>query len=142
MHTCTTHTGFPEASMPRPSAEGPQTPRGRRGELEDTPIGQQLSRMLGGGASNRGDTPLTDTTSNESTVSTAEVPLPPPPPPTPQGGVGGVPVPPPPPPPSLPVDSSAQAHLKRVNWEKIHSTEGTIWREVGPIPMSFTKNPS
>ena len=67
-----------------------------------------------------------------STVSTpgSGVLCPPNPPPTPQGGVGGVPVPPPPP-PTLPGAGSSQTHLKRVNWEKVHSTEGTIWREVG-----------
>lgn len=55
------------------------------------------------------------------------VPLPPNPPPTPIGGVGGVPVPPPPP-PALP--GAQQGHLKRVNWEKLYGTEGTIWKEV------------
>lgn len=55
------------------------------------------------------------------------VPLPPNPPPTPTAGVGGVPIPPPPP-PALP--GVMQSHLKRVNWEKIHGTEGTIWKEV------------
>lgn len=63
-----------------------------------------------------------------STMSTpGSVPLPPNPPPTPVGGVGGVPVPPPPP-PSIP--GAQQGHLKRVNWEKLHGAEGTIWKEV------------
>ena len=65
-----------------------------------------------------------------STMSTpGGVPLPPNPPPTPAGGVGGVPVPPPPP-PALSQQQQQQAHLKRVNWEKLHGTEGTIWKEV------------
>lgn len=55
-------------------------------------------------------------------------PLPPNPPPTPASGVGGVPIPPPPP-PALP-GAAAPSHLKRVNWEKLHGTEGTIWKEV------------
>lgn len=55
------------------------------------------------------------------------VTLPPNPPPTPVGGVGGVPVPPPPP-PAIP--GGQQGHLKRVNWEKLYGTEGTIWKEV------------
>ena len=61
-----------------------------------------------------------------SAFSTPGVPMPPNPPPTPQGGI---PVPPPPP-PALPGGAAAQSTLKRVNWEKIHGTEGTIWREV------------
>lgn len=65
---------------------------------------------------------------DSSTMSTpGSVPLPPNPPPTPVGGVGGVPVPPPPPPA---VPGGQQGHLKRVNWEKIYGTEGTIWKEV------------
>lgn len=64
---------------------------------------------------------------NASIVSTPGVPLPPNPPPTPAGGVGAIPIPPPPP-PTVPGDT--HSHLKRVNWEKIHGTEGTIWREV------------
>ena len=67
---------------------------------------------------------------NTSSISTpGTIPLPPNPPPAPQGGVGGVPIPPPPP-PSLPGTTGTQSRLKRVNWEKIHDTEGTIWREV------------
>jgi hypothetical protein len=64
-----------------------------------------------------------------STMSTpGGVPLPPNPPPTPVGGVGGIPVPPPPP-PSLPGGQQG-SNLKRVNWEKLYGTEGTIWKEV------------
>ena len=61
-----------------------------------------------------------------SAFSTPGVPMPPNPPPTPQGGI---PIPPPPP-PALPGGAAAHSNLKRVNWEKIHGTEGTIWREV------------
>lgn len=60
------------------------------------------------------------------------VPFPPNPPPTPVGGVGGVPVPPPPP-PSIP--GVQQGHLKRVNWEKLHGTDGTIWKEASPLAI-------
>ena len=62
------------------------------------------------------------------------VPLPPNPPPTPIGGVGGVPVPPPPP-PALP--GAQQGHLKRVNWEKLYGTEGTVWKEVTACADTF-----
>lgn len=66
------------------------------------------------------------------------VPLPPNPPPTPVGGVGGVPVPPLPP-PTIP--GVQQAHLKRVNWEKLHGTEGTIWKEVTASRCQSQGNP-
>ena len=61
----------------------------------------------------------------------------PPPPPTPAVGPGGVPLPPPPPPPSL----SSQPHMKRVNWQKMTKTDGTVWGEVGLIPMFHTAIP-
>lgn len=78
-------------------------------------VGSRLKAVLAGDAS---------------TVSTpGSVPLPPNPPPTPEGGVGGVPIPPPPPPA---LSGPTQAHLKRVNWEKLHGAEGTIWKEVSP----------
>lgn len=65
-----------------------------------------------------------------STISTpGGIPLPPNPPPTPHTGVGGIPVPPPPP-PTLPGGASQASRLRRVNWEKVHGTEGTIWGEV------------
>ena len=53
------------------------------------------------------------------------------PPPTPAIGPGGVPLPPPPPPSSL----SSQPHLKRVNWQKMATTDGTVWGEVSLIPI-------
>ena len=56
-------------------------------------------------------------------------PLPPNPPPTPHIGVGGIPIPPPPP-PTLPGGHGQTNKLKRVNWEKVQGTEGTIWSEV------------
>lgn len=89
---------------------------------------EQLAVAVG----NRGDrlpsTPTgTGAAGDVSAFSTPGIPMPPNPPPTPQGGI---PVPPPPP-PALPGGAAAaQSNLKRVNWEKIHGTEGTIWREV------------
>ena len=66
---------------------------------------------------------------NNSTVSTpGGTSLLPNPPPTPAGGVGGIPIPPPLPP--IVPGPPTQSHLKRVNWEKLHGTEGTIWKEV------------
>ena len=103
--------------------------------------GQSLEEQLSAAISGRGNnqskaTPSTPTgaaaAADVSTTSTPGVPLPPNPPPTPQGGI---PVPPPPP-PTLPGAAGVDSHrsnLKRVNWEKIHGTEGTIWREVGLI---------
>lgn len=53
---------------------------------------------------------------------------PPPPPPASAAGVPAPPLPPPPPPPSL--TGASHSNLKRVNWEKLNQTEGTIWGEV------------
>ena len=72
------------------------------------------------------------TPSNDITTSTTPG-IVPPPPPTPVVGPGGIPIPPPPP-PSL-SSSSSQPHMKRVNWQKMARTDGTVWGEVGPIPM-------
>ena len=74
-------------------------------------------------------TPNTAAHNISSTSTPGTIPLPPNPPPTPKGGVGGAPIPPPPP-PCLPGTADTQSRLKRVNWEKIHNTEGTIWSEV------------
>ena len=98
--------------------------------------GQSLDEQLAAAVSSRGNrskvpfpsTPIgsTGAAGDISAFSTPGVPMPPNPPPTPQGGI---PVPPPPP-PALPGGAAAQSTLKRVNWEKIHGTEGTIWGEV------------
>ena len=95
--------------------------------------GQSLDEQLAAAVSSRGDrsrespsTPGAAGPGDISAFSTPGIPMPPNPPPTPQGGI---PVPPPPP-PALPGGAAAQSTLKRVNWEKIHGTEGTIWREV------------
>ena len=100
------------------------------------PQGQTLDEQLSAAVRSRGDktkdlsaaTPTGAGAVDASTVSTPGVPMPPNPPPIPQGGI---PVPPPPP-PALPggATESQKSNLKRVNWEKIHGTEGTIWREV------------
>ena len=78
-----------------------------------------------------------DGVTSDSTVSMASsqgasgAPPPPPPPPfTPMVGPDGVPLPPPPPPSSSLHTSS---NLKRVNWDKLNSTEGTIWRELSGL---------
>ena len=55
---------------------------------------------------------------------------------SPQGGVSFSPnlpsilgsIVPPPPPPAF--HGPTQSHFKRVNWEKIHGAEGTVWSEV------------
>jgi hypothetical protein len=97
--------------------------------------GQSLDEQLAAAVGSRGDRSREQPPSTPagaagpgdiSAFSTPGIPMPPNPPPTPQGGI---PIPPPPP-PALPGGAAAQSTLKRVNWEKIHGTEGTIWREV------------
>ena len=85
-----------------------------------------MSAAIGGRGKDTPSTPTGAVAADVSSVSTPGVPLPPNPPPTPQGGI---PVPPPPP-PALPGAAGGGSNLKRVNWEKIHGTEGTIWKEV------------
>ena len=74
--------------------------------------------------------PATPTTMADITTSSTPG-LIPPPPPTPVMGPGGIPLPPPPPPSSL----TSQPHMKRVNWQKMTRTDGTVWGEVSLIPI-------
>lgn len=108
----------------------------RDGGVEDTPV-KVLKSVETHEKLKKKDEMVTKAPSSESghalsVLSTpGNPPLPPNPPPTPAGGVGGVPIPPPPP-PTLP-GAAAPSHLKRVNWEKLQGTEGTIWKEVRKI---------
>lgn len=128
-------------------AIGGGAPEGTSSEKKVSAKSLEESKDVGGPRSNRREkdteisspqasiTGLLPTLADTSAVSTpgGAPPLPPNPPPTPAVGVGGVPIAPPPPPPALLGSSSSQSHLKRVNWEKLHGTEGTIWKEVSPI---------
>ena len=151
---------------------GPQQPpvvRHKKRSLENTPgrlqttihyeseicvffsVGLKLAAVLSGSSTTplkRHSAEATPPTTPTNDITTSTTPgTVPPPPPTPVVGPGGVPIPPPPPPS---FSSAQQPLMKRVNWQKMARTDGTVWGEVCashshvlilPFPRSHTPIP-